>query len=81
MVICARVGPLPIGPRRLEHARQSGEARLGEEDRAAAAADLALADVGVAVAVGAQRRLGVVEVQRAEAIQADDVGALVEHLA
>ena len=40
-------------------------------DRAAVGAELALADVGVAVAVGAQRRLRVVEVQRAEAAQAD----------
>ncbi len=58
-----------VGARRLQHARQSVETRLGEEDGAAAAAELALADVGVAIAVGAQRRLGVVEVQRAEALE------------
>ena len=36
------------------------------------------ADVGVAVAVGAQRRLGVVEMQRPEPIDADDAIELVE---
>jgi hypothetical protein len=36
---------------RLEHAREILEAGLGEEDRAAAVAELALTDVGVAVAV------------------------------
>src|SRR3954471_24837880 len=46
-----------VGPRRLQHAGQPVEARLGEEDGAAAAAELALADVGVTVAVRAQRRL------------------------
>ena len=45
------VGPVPVRPVRLEHARQVLEPRLGEEDAAAAAAELALADVGVAVAV------------------------------
>ena len=54
------------------------EARLGEEHRAALRAELALADVGVAVAVGPQRRLAVVEVQRAEPVEADEGDAVVE---
>ena len=51
----------------LEHAGQVVEAGLGEERRAALAADVAVAGVGVAVDVRAQRRLRVVEVQRARA--------------
>ena len=49
---------------RLEHAGQTLEARLGQEHRAAALAELAFADPRVAVAVGAQRRHRVVQVQR-----------------
>ena len=66
-----RVGPLRSGPGRLEHAREPGEARLVDERARAVDAELALADVGVAVAVGAERRLRVVEVQRADAAGAD----------
>ena len=40
-----------VGPRRLDQRRQALEARLGEEGAQAVAADLALAEVGVAVAV------------------------------
>ena len=47
--------------------------------RAALAPDLALADAGVAVAVGAERRLAVVEVQRAEPVEPDDRVEVVEH--
>src|ERR1051325_3907740 len=72
--------PLLVRAGRLEDHRQAVEARLAEEDRAAVLAQLALADVGVAVAVGAQLALGVVEVQRAEAVEADDVVALVQDL-
>src|SRR4051794_35848121 len=57
-----------LRPGRLEHERQALEARLGEEHRAAVLAQLALADVRVAVDVGAERLLGVVEVQRAQAL-------------
>ena len=42
-------------------------------------ADLAVAEVGVAVAVGAQRGHGVVDVQRAEPVEPDDPVELVEH--
>ena len=52
--ISSRVGPLCRRARGLEHARQAFEARLGQEHRAAVRADLALADVRVAVAVRAR---------------------------
>ena len=39
---------------------------------------LAFAERGVTVDVGAQRGLGVVDVQRAETLEADDRGALVD---
>ena len=65
--------------RPLEHARQALEARLGQERGDALAADLAVAEVGVAVAVGAQRRRRVVDVQRAEPVEPDDAVELVEH--
>ena len=42
-------------------------------------ADLAVAEVAVAVAVGAERRCGVVDVQRAEPVEADHAVELVEH--
>src|SRR3954452_13841439 len=67
-----------VGPRRLHDARQPVEARLGQEHRAAVGAQLALGHVGVAVAVGAERRLAVVEVQRPDALDPDEVDALVE---
>ncbi len=63
----------------LEHARQAVELGSGQEGGAAAGAELALADVGVAVAVGAQRRLRVVEVQAAEPLAADPLLELGHH--
>src|SRR3954449_3616098 len=74
-------GTALVRPRRLHHARQPVEARLGEEHGAAVGAELALGDVRVAVAVGPERRLAVVEVQRADALDADELDALVEHAA
>ena len=44
-------------------------------------ADLAVAEVDVAVAVGAERRHRVVDVQRAEPVEPDDAVELVEHVA
>jgi hypothetical protein len=52
---------VPVLSRRLEHRGQALEARTAEED-AELLAEHALADVRVAVAVGAERRLGVVHV-------------------
>ena len=60
------VGALPSMPGPLEDRRQALEAGLREERRAAPPAQLALAERGVAVAVGAERRLGVVHVQAAQ---------------
>src|SRR5919204_4744380 len=76
-LLLARAGAL--GPLRLDHAGQALEARLGEEDAAAPPPELALSDVGMPVAVGAQRRLRVVEMQRAQAPLADDLQAIVQH--
>src|SRR3954470_17099015 len=70
--------PALVGPRRLHDARQPVEARLGQEHGAAVGAELALRDVGVAVAVRAERRLRVVEVQRPDALDPDELDALVE---
>ena len=70
--------PCPAARGRASRARREAlEARLRQEGHAALVAELALADVRVAVAVGAERRLRVVQVQRAEPVEADDgVGAL-----
>src|SRR3954454_3811119 len=65
----------------LDHERKLLEAGLGKEGRAALGAELALADVRVAVAVGAERRLGVVEVQRAQPVETDRRVEVVEHAA
>src|SRR5919108_4280781 len=70
---------LPLGSRTLEHAREPLEARLRQKGCAARAADLAVAEVLVAVDVGAERRLRVVDVQRPEAVEPDDAVELVEH--
>src|SRR3954447_165101 len=67
-----------VRARRLHDARQPVEARLGQEHRAAVGPELALGDVGMAVAVGAERRLRVVEVQRPDPLDADELDALVE---
>src|SRR5215218_3371352 len=72
------VGAVPVRPIRLEHAGQALEPGLGEEHGATAATELTLADVGVAIAVGAQRRLRVVDVQRPDATLPDGLHALVE---
>ena len=64
-------GPLTLGPLGLEHTRQAFEPRLGQKGRAARLSELPLADVGVAVAVGAERGLGVVEMQGREAAEPD----------
>ena len=75
-VISSRVGPLAVGAV-ASRARTAGPSKRGSERKTAQPrlAELALADVGVAVAVGAQRRLGVVEVQRADAPGADDAAS------
>src|SRR3954447_506760 len=69
---------LPGDARALEDPRQAVEAGLGDEHRAALRAELARAERGVAVDVGAQPGLGVVDVQRAEPITADDAVDLVD---
>ena len=76
---CSGVGPRLSGPGvSRTHGRPS---KRGSERNTAqpSRAELALAEVGVAVAVGAERRLRVVEVQRAEPVEADDRVAVVEH--
>ena len=55
------------------------ERRAREERGAAVLAELALADVRVAVAVGAERRLRVVEVQRADAAAPELAAGLAQH--
>ena len=64
----------------LEHVRHALEARLGQERGHPALADLAVAEVHVAVAVRAERVHRVVAVQRAEPVEPDDAVELVEHL-
>ena len=71
---------LALAARALEDHRQALEARLGEERDHALDADLAVAEVDVAVAVRAERRHRVVHVQRAEPVAADDLVELVDHL-
>ena len=63
----------------LEHARQPLQAGRREERRAALLAELARSEVGVAVAVGAERRLRVVEVQRADPPRAERAPGLAQH--
>ena len=55
----------------LQGRRQALEAGLGEEGGEALFAHLAFAEVGVAVAAGAERGGGVVDVEAAEAVEAD----------
>src|SRR3954471_2423594 len=62
----------------LQDARQALEARLGEPHLGGLVAELAGPEHRVAVAVGAESDLGVVEVQRAEAVQADLGAAVVQ---
>ena len=63
----------------LEGRGEALEAGLGEEGGEAFAAHLAFADVGVAVAAGAERGGGVVDVDGAEALDADLLVGFVEH--
>src|SRR5512133_135786 len=72
------IGAALVGPRHLERRRQALEARLGEERGEAAAAHLAVADVGVTIAAGAEPRAGVVDVHAAQSLQADLGVGLVE---
>src|SRR4051794_19372227 len=64
--------------RRLQRRRQALEAGLGEEGGEAAAAHLAFADVGVAVAAGTKGGGGVVDVDGAEALDPDLLVGFVE---
>ena len=68
----------PPSPGGLQDAGQILEGRGGEEGRAAALAQLPLPDVGVAVAARAEGALRVVEVQRAQPLQADLRGDLLQ---
>src|SRR6202012_5965455 len=69
-----------VGGTGLHHHWQVLETRLGEEDCETVEADLALAWRGVAVAVGAERRDRVVEVDRVQSLEADGAVALGERL-
>ena len=69
-----------FGPGVSRVAGQALEAGLGEEGGEALLAHLALADVGVAVAAGAERGGGVVDVDAAQALQADLLVGFVEDL-
>jgi hypothetical protein len=57
--------------RRLEHAGDGREARVVDQPPERQQAQVAVADLGVAVDAAAGRRLGVVEVERAQALDAD----------
>jgi glutamyl-tRNA synthetase len=65
------------GARHLEVGAQRLERRLGQEDTEALA-DLALEDVRVPIAVRAERGRAVVDVERAEAIEPDRLGDLID---
>jgi hypothetical protein len=71
-----RVRSVAVGARDLEDRRQPLELRMREED-AHPVADLALEDVGVPVAVRAERRAGVVYVQRPQPVEPDALFDLV----
>src|SRR5689334_2453398 len=64
------VGSVSVAAGDLEQRRQLLQLRMSEED-AELLADHALADVVVPVAVGAERRLRVVHVQRAQPVEPD----------
>ena len=72
-----RVRAAVLGPGGLEHRRQPLQPRVGEE-HAELLAELALEDVRVPVAVRAERGGGVVDVQRAQPVEADRGVDLVE---
>src|SRR4051812_41637672 len=76
----ARLDGLARRPGTLEHAGEALEAGLRQERRAAVAADLAVAQVGVPVPVRAERRHGVVDVERPQPVEPDEAVELVEHL-
>src|SRR6266540_2626303 len=65
-----RVRPVPVLAGNLEDRRQPLQLRMAHED-AELLAHQAVPDVVVAVAVRAERRLGVVDVQRAEPLESD----------
>src|SRR3954453_13750914 len=70
---------MPVLAGNLEIRRKFLELRMGEED-AQVLAEQAVADVVMPIAVGAERRLWGVLVQHAEAIEADLLIDLDEHL-
>src|SRR5664280_1183850 len=70
------VRPVAVGARGLEQRRQIREGGMGEKD-AELLAHHALADVFVPVAIGAERRLRVVDVQGAQAVEADQALELI----
>src|SRR3954468_6228579 len=74
------LGALPGLARALEDPGQPVEAWLGQKSRASAGTELAVPGRCVAVAVGPQRGLGVVDVQAADAAAADGLLAAVDHL-
>ena len=75
----ARRGPCPCG-RALSSTHGRPSKRGSDRNaRQPSRADLAVAEVDVAVAVGAERRRRVVDVQRAEPGEPDDAVELVEH--
>jgi hypothetical protein len=72
-----RVRPVAVGARDLQNRGQPLQLGVAEED-AHALGDLSLAQVRVAVAVGAQRCSGVVHMQRSQAVEADALLDLVQ---
>ena len=72
-----RVRSVAVRARDLEDRRQPLQLRVAEEN-AHACGDLALAEVRVAVAVRAERRRGVVHVQRPQPVEADPLLDLVD---
>ena len=75
--ISSASAPWPSGAWNLHHRRKLLERGVREE-RAEAFAQLALQHVRVAVAVGAKRRLGVVHVERAQAVDAHPLAELAD---
>src|SRR5215212_11606737 len=72
-----RVRAVAVRARDLEHGGQILERGVSQED-AELLAEQTLADVRVPVAVRAERRLGVVDVQRTQPVEADPLVELVE---
>ncbi len=67
-----RSGAVTVGSGRLEHGREPLEPRVGEED-SEPFAHQSFADVVVPVAVRAERRLRVVDVEGAQTVEPDPV--------